>query len=124
MATIWAKLDNVYIPLYFSDVTNSDFGYEEHRATVRSRRKEGVTPVGALEDHALIEVIAESEQIVKEAIKETKRARKTYAAKYEHETSMWLTDEVVSANALHMPNEKDKKPDYTKKAAPYSRRSR
>jgi len=123
MATIWARLDQAYIPLYFSDITNSDYAYEDHRAAIKSRRKEGVTPDGALEDHALIDVISEGEQIVKRAIKETKRARKTFAAKFEHETSTWLTDEVVSANAPPMPNEKNIKPDYSKKAAPYSRRS-
>ncbi|HBN9860441.1 TPA: transposase, partial [Pseudomonas aeruginosa] len=123
MATIWARLDGVYIPLYFSDVTTSDFAYEEHRALLRFRRKEGVTPNGALEDHALIDVIEENAQLVKGAIKKTKRARKIIAAKFEHETSTWVTDEAISATAPDRVDEKIKKPDYSKKATPYSRRS-
>src|SRR5690606_41696027 len=59
---LWARLDGGYIPLYFSDVTTSDFAYEEHRALLKFRRKEGVTPDGALEDHALIDVIKRSEE--------------------------------------------------------------
>ncbi|MEG0244450.1 MAG: hypothetical protein RR726_18625 [Pseudomonas sp.] len=123
MATIWARFDGGYVPLYFSDVTTSDFTYEEHRALLKFRRKEGVTPNGALEDHALIDVIEENAQIVKGAIKKTKRARKIMAAKFEHETSTWLVNEATSATALDRSDEETKKPDYSKKATPYSRRS-
>jgi len=123
MATIWARLDGGYIPLYFSDVTTSDFAYEEHRALLKLRRKEGVTPDGALEDHALIDVIKENAQIVKGAITKTKRARKIIAAKFEHETSTWIADETISATAPDRSDVEIKKPDYSKKATPYSRRS-
>ncbi|EMN7028339.1 Mu transposase C-terminal domain-containing protein [Pseudomonas aeruginosa] len=123
MATIWARLDGGYIPLYFSDVTTSDFAYEEHRALLKFRRKEGVTPDGALEDHALIDLIQKNEQIVKGAVTKTKRARKIIAAKFEHETSTWIADETISATAPDRSDEEIKKPDYSKKATPYSRRS-
>ncbi|SDG39057.1 putative transposase [Pseudomonas benzenivorans] len=123
MATIWAWLGDEYIPLYFSNLTTGDFTYEEHRASLILRRKDGVTPNGGLEDPALVDVIEGSARIVKGAIEKTKRTRRVIAAKFEHETSTWSASDVKQATSSDGLNEKTSRPDYSKKAVPYSRRS-
>jgi putative transposase len=122
MATVWAKLKGVYIQLHFSDVTESDFSFEERRAVLMLNRKEGVTPDGALDDCSLVDVIEDGEELVKRAVSATKRTRKMLAADFEHKTSSWAGGGVSIKAATGQATNLDK-PDYSRQAAPYSRRT-
>ncbi|WP_162144810.1 Mu transposase C-terminal domain-containing protein [Metapseudomonas resinovorans] len=125
MATIWIRLDNEYTPLYFSDMTKSDYSYEEYRASQIGRRGRGGVPVGGLEDPTLVDVIKQNDDLVKESIQKTKASRKKEAARSEYLDSNYYEQLRQSESAGAISNEKDSgKPDYTKKATPYARRTK
>ncbi|OQR30058.1 hypothetical protein BWR15_25350 [Pseudomonas sp. T] len=123
MATIWAKLDGAYIPISFSNVTRSDYSYEENRASSRAALVLGVVPDGALEDQQIASVIKEAEKVVTVAVKETKKQRRQRAAMQAHDASAWSDGEVKTPRKEQDSSLQAEKPDYTKRAEPYSRRT-
>jgi putative transposase len=116
MATIWAKLDGSYLPINFADATTGDFAYEEYRARNMGGRLQGVVPVGGLEDTAVVPIIDQCDEIVANAKRETKRQRRSQASAHEHK------DSDSEAEVIDVTQQQEK-PDYTKRATPYSRRS-
>jgi len=124
MATVWAKVGGSYIPIGFSNVTKGDFSYEEFRATSLPNSRGDVASAGsALEDQSLVELIEQSENIVAEAVKETKKQRRERAAKQTHKSSAWTGDGSWDNGQKRNPATQTEAPDYSKPATPYARRS-
>ncbi|WP_137821911.1 Mu transposase C-terminal domain-containing protein [Pseudomonas sp. D(2018)] len=120
MATIWAKLDGSYLPINFSDATTADFAYEEYRARIIGDHLPGSVQVGGLEDPAVVPIIDQCDEIVTDAQRETKRQRRSQAAAHEHKSSAWADS--ASGSEVIGVTQQQEKPDYSKRATPYSRR--
>lgn len=119
MGTIWAKVDERYIAANFSDLTNGDFFYEEHRALLLGRCGEKKSRPGSLQDPDMVPVKRHGEKIVSEGVLTTKKARRVKAAVVEHAS-------FEDINASAQPKELAKKqskhvPDYSQKPVPFSR---
>jgi putative transposase len=109
LKTVWAFLNNEYVPLTFSDPTQEDVTLNELRLKNKGRAN------GTLDSTELISVIRENEDIVKASVKETKRARMKAAS-----VSTYLQNQAIETSPAERPP-KSEKPDYSKKAAPFSR---
>lgn len=119
LGTIWARLDEEYVPLYFADMTVGDYSYEEYRASLIAGQNSKAVKAGGLEDHALTEVIRGNEELVKNSVKATKSSRRKAAALQEYSDSQ-LTDGPAKQEPL--PRfEQVERPDYSKRAKPFVR---
>jgi len=70
--TVWARIDNEYIELHFSDLTSNDLSYEEYlvESATRSLHKARTTRAGTI----LIQ--DKNEELVAEATKATKKSKR------------------------------------------------
>lgn len=116
MRSMWARIENEYIQLNFSDVTSDDFTFEEYRASLyRGGIKRGKAQ--SLEDPLLVSIIRGNERLVENSIKETKRARRQkQAIKESQESSSNLDIKNIDPQNAVVGTAK---PDYSQKAAPY-----
>lgn len=119
MGKIWVLLDKEYFPVPFSDITKSEYTYEEYRASVKRGLGIHQTKAGSLEDTSLVGIIDANQALVVESVKLTKRARKKQAAKAEYFMSQ--IDEEEPTQLAQRDVSKEGRPDYSKKAEPFRR---
>ncbi|SDY43502.1 Mu transposase C-terminal domain-containing protein [Pseudomonas sp. NFIX28] len=112
MKTIWARLNNEYEPLTFSDQTLEDCTLEDIR--LRNRRARN----GALTTPSLIGVVEENEQLVRESVKLTKKERRKVAA---FNAYHGVRNAAGSAPKAEKSTVKNERPDYSKKSEPFRR---
>lgn len=84
LKTIWVYIEGEYLPVPFSDSALEDRSLFEYKALLKYRRIIGVLQPGRLEDHSLVAMMDESDEIIREGKKETRKAKKSSAAKKEY----------------------------------------
>lgn len=81
---IWVFIDGEYVSVPFSNVALPDRSLLEHKALIKYRKLVGGAVAGQLEDHSVVGMIDECDQIIKESLAKTKKAHKALAAKQEY----------------------------------------
>lgn len=119
MGTIWAKLDEKYIGLNFSDLTKGDFSYEEHNAELIAKKLYRNSRRSSVQDPDIIAVKRQGEKIVTNAILETKKARKAIVASIAHaETQDALNKHTPKGSSTTEPSNI---PDYSRRPVLFNR---
>ncbi|RBA54697.1 integrase [Stutzerimonas zhaodongensis] len=122
LKTIWARLDDEYIPVNFSDVTRPDLSIEDHIVDKLQNRSNKRVPDGGLEDHSLAAFVNENKQLIKESQSATRSARKVGAARAEYlaEHKIGMVEERLSGRDVENIS---RSPDYSKRAAVFKGKS-